>query len=332
VSQKELAYIFRNIRNGELAEDLLPRFGLKKEIQLKGLILLLRDEGYNIDVITDEDGKVHVFKKVVYRTKPKLKEKLEDLELIEFGVISDTHMGATIEQLHLINDFYQKAYERGITRILHCGDVVDGDYRQCRPGHPYALFAEGFTEQYQNVVEYYPKIEGIETYFVTGSHDETHMNNGGADMGIILSELRNDLHYLGHDSAIFMAGKRRNVPISIDHPGGGVAKAHSYKTQEALNKLDPGTKPKIYLQGHFHKSYYMMYRNVHAFLVPCITGLSGFMAKNKLKNIMGGIFIYAYVNKKGEIQYLDFERIIYPQSMEIKDAYKKRKKLEIKLC
>ena len=52
----------------------------------------------------------------------------EKLIHTELCVVSDTHIGNIHQQLHLLNDIYEEAYKRGITTILHCGDMVDGNY------------------------------------------------------------------------------------------------------------------------------------------------------------------------------------------------------------
>ena len=45
-------------------------------------------------------------------------------------------------------------------------DVVDGDYRNKRPAHPYDLFCQGASQQLANVIDNYPMVEGIKTYFI----------------------------------------------------------------------------------------------------------------------------------------------------------------------
>ena len=49
--------------------------------------------------------------------------------------MSDTHLGNNHQQLHLLNWGYQEAYNRSIDTVLHCGDMVDGNYPN-RPEQP----------------------------------------------------------------------------------------------------------------------------------------------------------------------------------------------------
>ena len=179
--------------------------------------------------------------------------------------------------------FYLSAYNRKIKTFLHCGDLLDGDFTKIRPDQNYQLFRRGFDEQTMYAVEMYPYIEGARTFFIEGSHDQTHVKNGGATPGLWISKLRDDMIYLGTPEAVIELG---NVKIKMQHPGGGCARSLSYKPQIAIDEMDSNDKPNIFLQGHFHKSYGGVYRNVHFWLVPSFMNQSGFMKLNNLKSIL----------------------------------------------
>lgn len=328
MTTSELNKLYRIMKDGMEINEACTKLDLD-QMSLMGAIEILKSEGYRIDILEKED-KLYIKKRLNYKTDKEIKPELKNLELIRLCIVSDTHMGCKMQQLTFLNKVYEETYRRGITTVLHCGDIVDGDYANKRPAWKYQLFAQGHDEQRDNVVNFYPSVEGIETYFICGSHDDTHFLNGGADIGKNIADKRSDLHYLGMDKAVFMAGENKNVPILMTHPGGGVSKALSYKPQEAINKLETGLKPKILLQGHYHKSYYMFYRNIHAFMVPCLVGLSPFMRRMDIQNIMGAYFLDIYVNEKGEIQFLQPEEYLFDSKDEIIDDYKKAKQLVIK--
>ena len=242
--------ILKDLRKGIGYNSLINKYGLTP-LELDGCLEYLELNGYELKY---SDNFVKL--KSTHHSERIIKPLMSELEHIKLMVISDTHMGNVLEQRTLINKAYEEAYHRGITTVLHCGDMVDGDYRNKRPAHPYDLFAQGATQQLNNVVHNYPKVSGITTYFITGSHDETHYLNGGFKIGGEIAERRNDLIFLAPNQAIFYAGKAK-IPILIKHPGGGCAKSLSYKVQEAINKIDEKNKPKVLLMGHFHKSYCM---------------------------------------------------------------------------
>ena len=56
-----------------------------------------------------------------------------------------------------INEIYEEAYNRGITTVLHVGDIVDGNYPN-RPENPRQQFLHGFDEQAGYVADMYPEI------------------------------------------------------------------------------------------------------------------------------------------------------------------------------
>ena len=221
------------------------------------------------------------------------------------------------------------AYNRGITTVLHCGDLVDGNYLN-RPEQPRQQFLHGFDEQVGYVVDMYPKVEGITTKYILGSHDETHYKNGQATVNNWISRCRDDMIYLGQDSA---AININGVKIFMDHPGGGSAQALSYKPQKRIETLESDFKPKILLIGHYHKSYSFVYRNVRGIQVPCLCGKTQFQQKQGLSNVVGAYFLNIYSDNKGNIQYFEPEEIIFRQNElwdEVGKDKNKVKKLVIK--
>lgn len=136
----------------------------------------------------DESGENKVIiKKNNGKTNKTIKPNIDELKKIRQVWISDTHLCNEAQQLNLINKIYREAAERGIDTVLHFGDVLDGDYHN-RPEHQYALFRLGATRQLEYLTNYYPKVEGIETYFITGTHDQTHCKNGGVFVGPAIEE------------------------------------------------------------------------------------------------------------------------------------------------
>ena len=234
--------LYKYMRHGSSVEDFMLRFHVKST-ELQGILELCRIYGKNIDIV-EKNGTI-VFEKSQTRTfittKPDLTQ--EKLTLTEICVVSDTHFGNIHQQLHLLNYIYQEAYNRGIKIVLHCGDIVDGNYPN-RPEQPRQQFLHGFDEQASYVVDMYPKVEGIITQYILGSHDETHYKNGQATISNWVSRCRDDMIFLGQDSAAITIN---GVKIFMDHPGGGSAQALSYKPQKRIEILESDFKPKILL-------------------------------------------------------------------------------------
>ncbi len=320
--------VYRYMKNDMSIETFRSKFNLS-EAEVNGLVELCNI--YGKEVRLETQGDTIVFKKNTPKVSPtkKLDIDSDKLNHNEICVVSDTHFGNNHNQLHLLNDIYQEAYNRGITTVLHVGDVVDGNYPN-RPENPRQQFLHGFDEQAGYVVDMYPEIDGMTTYYILGSHDETHYKNGQATVNNWVSRCRKDMKYLGQDTGEIEIDK---VKIVLDHPGGGSAQALSYKPQKRIEILESHSKPKILLIGHYHKNYAFSYRNVQCILVPALCDKTQFQQKQGLSNSLGAYFLDIYSDNNGNIQYFEPEEILFGKADiwdEVGKDAKKVKKLEIK--
>ena len=318
--------LLKYVRNGMSIDAFMAKFHISYK-ELQGLLYLWEKCNKKVDIVPQ--GNEMVFQKNYQKTVSLSKPGLGNLNENEILVVSDTHFGNIHNQLHLLNDLYQEAYNRGITTVLHVGDLTDGNYPN-RPENPRQQFLHGFDEQVGYVVDMYPEISGMDTYYILGSHDETHYKNGQATVDFWVDRCRPDMHFLGQDTGEIVIDK---VKYLLDHPGGGSAQSVSYKPQKRIEILESHSKPKILLIGHYHKSYAFVYRNVQCIEVPALCGKTQFQQKQGLINNVGGYFLKVYSDNRGNIQYLEPEEISYGQSDMWDEAGKdkrKVKKLEIK--
>ena len=114
--------------------------------------------------------------------------------------------------------------------------------------------------------------------------------------------------------------------MELFHPGGGTSRILSTKPQNGIDQMASGTKPKLSIRGHYHKIYYMLYRNIHMLLAPCNVDQSSFMMKNELPNLMGDYFLTIYYDDNGNIEYLDVEPMIFDQSSVRKNDFENPRK------
>ena len=322
----DLDYInkmYNYIKNDMPIETFMSKFRCGVN-ELKGILELCRIYGKELDIIPKE-GTFYFIKptpKYVTANKPSIRsEKLIHTQLC---AISDTHFGNNHQQLHILNHIYEEAYKRGITTVLHCGDLVDGNYPN-RPENPRQQFLHGFDQQAGYVVDMYPKVSGITTHYILGSHDESHYKNGQSTINQWISRCRDDMIYLGQDCAEFMIN---GIKIFLDHPGGGSASALSYQPQKRIEILESGSKPKILLIGHYHKSYSFVYRNVRGIETPSLCGKTQFQQKKGLINYVGGYFLDIYSDKKGNIQYFEAEEMLFDSKDLWEEAGKDKHKVK----
>ena len=118
----------------------------------------------------------------------------------------------------------------------------------------------------------------------------------------------------------------KNYFISKDNKNGEVVYLE-------YNKNGYNVKPKVLLIGHYHKSYFFVYRNVRCIEVPSLCSKTQFQQKQGLSNIVGGYFLDIYSDSKGNIVYFEPEEILFEQKDfwdECGKDSKKVKKLVIK--
>ena len=322
----DLEYVnrmYNYIKNDMPIETFMTKFHCNYN-ELRGILELCRIYGKEVDIVSLNGTLcfIKMLPKIIDNSKIDLNsDKLIHTELC---VVSDTHFGNIHQQLHLLNKIYEETFNRGITTVLHCGDMVDGNYPN-RPEQPRQQFLHGFDEQAGYVVDMYPKVEGITTKYILGSHDESHYKNGQSTINKWISNCRKDMIYLGQDTKEISIN---GVKIVLDHPGGGSANALSYKPQKRIEILESGTKPKILLIGHYHKSYSFVYRNVRGILVPALCGKTQFQQKQGLINYVGAYFLDIYSDKKGNIEYFQAEEILFDKKDMWEEAGKDKRKVK----
>jgi len=312
---------YKYVRNDMSIDAYMQKFHISYK-ELQGLLYIWDMCGKKVDIVPS--GKDMVFKKNIVKKASYCKKTMESLNETELLVVSDTHFGNIHNQVHLLNELYQEAYNRGITTVLHVGDLTDGSYPN-RPENPRQQFLHGFDQQVGYVVDMYPEIDGMTTYYILGSHDETHYKNGQATVDFWVDKCRKDMKFLGQDTGEIKLNKVKYV---LDHPGGGSAQSLSYKPQKRIEILESHNKPKILLIGHYHKSYHFVYRNIQCIEVPSLCAKTQFQQKQGLSNIVGGYFIKVYSDKKGNVQYFEPEEILYEPKDFWDEAGKDKRKVK----
>lgn len=235
-----------------------------KELELKdyeiiGLITLMNQEGYNIDLINEE---------IIIRKTPKknndIYELPNNLEHLKLLLISDTHLGSKYDRVDILRYLYSKAEDKNIKYILHSGDFTDG--RSNRPEQVYELREPSYEGQVQYCIDKYPKFSG-KTYAIQGNHDDWWYKSAGSEILKSIAKEREDIVYLGPDVADLKIGK---LKIRLFHGAGGSAYAKSYKLQKYLDTIPMGERPDILQTGHIHQSFYMKQDKTHCFQTSCL--------------------------------------------------------------
>jgi UDP-2,3-diacylglucosamine pyrophosphatase LpxH len=219
---------------------------------------------------------------------------------VRFGVVSDTHLCHTKQQLTHLRDFYRQASEWRAEYMLHVGDAVDG--QNMHRDQQFELFKHGVEAQAAYAVDNLPVLVDRRgrtrpTYIIGGNHDASGWNDAGANVLGRVADGRPDISYLGAPVATFHHGPLR---IRLVHPSGGVPYARSYHLQRAIEQLPPDDKPHLMLFGHWHIAAHVPgYRNVEALAMPCFEAQTAYMAAKRLAPVIGGVLFEAEFSDRG---------------------------------
>lgn len=236
-------------------------------------------------------------------------------KIIRFGLMGDTQINSKYTQLTHLHKLYDIYQHEGIDAVYHTGDIDEGE--DMRQGHKYECYNQGADDHIQEIARVYPQRKGVQTCFITGNHDASLFKKVGYDIGGSIAEKRKDMKYLGRDQAIIKLTP--NCDLELRHPWDGTAYALSYKIQKQIEAMSGGEKPHIYAVGHYHKSDYMFYRNVHAFQTGCFQSDTPFTRGKGIAIQMGGWIIEVNVDEEGTITRIKQEFIPFYKA--IKDDY-----------
>lgn len=259
---------------------------------------------------------------------------------IRFGVISDTHYGSKYSAYEMVEAAYDYYAEEGIETVLHCGDLTEGPGERGYRGHSNDVLSschrwDGL-EDY--VSENYPYRAGVKTYFISSSkshcgwewnasgrdicsdiadgrkgvRERTESSFGWQDLDII-KELppRDDMIYLGQDKAQLTMGPDENVSVRLFHPDGGSAFTISYKPQKFVEAFVGGTKPDIFLIGHYHQFFYTRFRNVSVCCVPGCQWETPLFRRWGKEPVVGALVATVRVDARGSVRGMVVEDLIH---------------------
>lgn len=254
---------------------------------------------------------------VIQNTEPEVHEKKwNGSKTIKIAIMGDTQMGSKYAQITHLKRFYNICKEEGITDVYHTGDITDG--LKMRPGHEFELYVTSVDDMIDDVVNKYPKIDGITTHFITGNHDASLFKHVGYDIGRAIAMKRPDMDYLGRDCAVVKLTD--NCTLEMRHPWDGTAYALSYKPQKMVESMESDSKPNILAIGHYHKAEYLFYRNVHVLQTGCFQSQTPFTRGKGISVNLGGWIVTIEVEKDGTVKSIAPKFIPFYKS--IKDDYK----------
>jgi hypothetical protein len=271
----------------------------------------LEKKGYNIH--TTQIG-VSLHKDMpVKTTEIQLDVKKHSKNRYRFGTLGDMHLCSKYERRDVLDAMYDIFKEKGITTVYNTGNWIDGEARFNKTD----IHTHGMDNQLQYMIDVYPNIPGITTYYVAGDdHEGWYTQREGINIGKYLEikatkQGRTDLVFLGYMEAdVILKAKNGQTKLRVLHPGGGSSYAVSYTSQKIVESYTGGDKPDIILMGHYHKAEYSYVRGVHVLQTASCVDQSPFMRKKRLASHLGGWIIEFSTDDNGAVT--EFSQTFYP--------------------
>jgi len=302
--------LIETLKKGIQMSELSDRLNVSPKA-CEALIDDIRGQGYNVQQIGEEIK----ISNIIVPADNRIANQWNGEKVIRFGLMGDTQINSKYTQITHLHDFYDKCKAEGIDTVYHTGDIDDGE--KMRPGHEYELYNQGADDHIAEIVKVYPN-NGVKTYFITGNHDAAYVKLCGLDIGYKIAEKRPDMIYLGYMSSTI--NLTDNCTMELRHPIDGTAYAISYKIQKMIEAMSGGEKPNILAIGHYHKSCFMPYRNVHSIQTGCFQAQSNWMKGKSIAAVMGGWIVEIHVDEEGTITRIKPEFIEYYKA--IKDDWR----------
>ena len=290
--------------------------------EVLGLASYIKDKGINIAMKNAFDDI-----SMVYMGDLEFKEKntynfiTNNRNEFKFIAIADTRLGSKSQQLSILNDIYIKGHDMGYNNVFLCGNISAGLY-PLTDIYAETNFADDTLSQIDYIVEHYPSIEGMKTYFITGKTDDKHLKQNKINIGKRISELRDDMIYLGENSCDVNIDKTLMQIFSSKLRKTYTA---SYRTQQQIDSYRSEDKPDILLYGGLLHMEKYTYRKVKCISIPSVCATTKEMNEKRYSNTIGAWYITIKTNEKGKLESVN--AISSPYYITNKEDYLKPKVL-----
>lgn len=320
----ELLESIKNLTEKEISLSQVSEYLKLNEFEILGLLRELRQEGINIG-IQKKDDDIYLFNHGERELNKDNRYQFytDENNEFKFVAISDTRLGSKYQQLTILNDIYLKAYEMGYRNVILCGNISEGLFSVTNTYSDTNFLADTL-EQVDYITQYYPYVEGMKTYFITGTRDEKHLKNNKINIGKRISDLREDMVYLGHTSCNVEIDKSNMLVFS---PKLEKTYTVSYRPQQQVDSFRSEDKPDILLYGGLLQMEKMTYRNVKCISVPSVCATTKEMSDKRYANTVGAWYVTVTTDKYGNLTNIRAIDSVYYKTN--KDDYTKRKVLKI---
>ena len=279
------------------------------ELEVLALVRELRNDGVNISDRKKDDD--------IYLINQGENEFEEENNYIlnsngsdefKFILISDTRLGSKYQQLSILNDIYIKGYDMGYNNVILCGNISEGLYSL---NDPYAdtIFLDDTMRQTDYIINNYPQLDSMKTYFILGKQDEKHLKTNKINIGKRISQSRSDMIYLGCNSCNI---ELYNTKIMLFSPKLSKTYTVSYRPQQQIDSFRSEDKPDVLFYGGLLQMEKFTYRNVVVISVPSVCATTKEMNDKRFSNTVGAWYVTIKTDKKGFLKTIKaFDSVYY---------------------
>ena len=302
-TEKEiLDYLKDVLVKGSTVENLCKELEIS-DFALYGYISKLKDQEIIVKVYEKSDKieiKINNNPDLSKQYTYKIEEDLDSNTKI--GVISDLRFGSKYEQISKLNDMYRKFAQDGVKYVIITGNLLEGKYtaRKEEMFGNSLLFNTGIA-QADHLIEYFPKVEGIQTLFITGETDHTWKD---FNVGKYIESKRSDMTYLGPKSCNV---KFNNVSIQVENlKKNGEAYTIAYPPQKYSRSLACYEDYDIILLGGtLTIQDFPRLRDSRILAIPSCVARTPLMKSKDQQNTMGSYELELQYNKLGKLKNLN---------------------------
>lgn len=291
------------------------------ELEVMGLIYYMKENGINIATKNKEKTIYMINKGDLVNQNDKVQQFFSEDDEFKFVVIADTRLGSKYQQLGILNNIYQKAYNEGYHNVFLCGNISSGVYN-LKDDRSEMNFINDPYDQINYIVENYPKVEGITTYFITGPLDARSKK---VNIGQRIADERDDMIFLGKTSAVF---KIENDKVKLITNVLTKPYTQSKRIQDHIFAERSEDKPRMLFSAGLMQIEMLLARNVYGISVPSVCATTKEMSEKRYSNTIGGLFVTVKVDEKGHIVDCVLDSKATYKSLENDYLYTKQLKIE----
>ncbi len=296
-----LEYLRNELQKGKSLKSISEKFQIS-ELEVLGYVYQLQEEGINIDYYESEgmgylvrNNHPDMSREETYIFKEDVNEKTK------VAFLSDIRMGSQYEQIKILENMYQRFQSMGITKVFILGNLVEGKYTgKTNREYGKSLISNDASSQANHFIDYFPRLPGITTYFITGKLDHSFYKE--LNIGEYIARKRDDLVYLGPKSCNICFN---NVSLHLEQLKQGDAYTIAYPPQKySRSMMDKESYDAVILSGGLNFQYFPEIRNTSIFSVPSVVDRTPKMISENKSNTIGTFVLEIEYTKSGKLKKL----------------------------